>query len=56
MEAIREARWISKEIEEKTTQATRRADDAQLSKLKAEDENKSLKVEMKWLESELARA
>ncbi|KAG1347758.1 hypothetical protein COCNU_06G015870 [Cocos nucifera] len=46
----------SKDAKEKAAQATRRADDAHLSKLKMEDENWLLKEEVKQLESELAKA
>ena len=46
-EVIREVRRLSKEAKEKFIQAIRRADDAQLSKLKAEDENRSLKEKVK---------
>ena len=53
---IREIRCLSKDAKEKAAQATRRADDAHLSRLKIEDENRSLKEEVKRLESELAKA
>ncbi|KAG1370930.1 hypothetical protein COCNU_16G000240 [Cocos nucifera] len=51
-EAIQEARHISKEAKEKATQASRRADDAKLSKLKAEEK---LKMEVERLESEFSK-
>lgn len=44
---IRETQRILKEAEDKVTQASHRGDDAQLSKLKAKDENRSLKEEAK---------
>ncbi|KAG1367734.1 hypothetical protein COCNU_14G002020 [Cocos nucifera] len=56
VEVIREVRHLSKEAEEKAVQANRRADDAQLSRLKVEDETKSLRERVKQLESELAKA
>ena len=40
-EAMREARHISKEANDKAGQASRRADDAHLAKLKVEEEVKS---------------
>ena len=52
---IREAPHISKEAKDKATQATRRADDAQLCKLKAKDENRLLKDKVKRLESKLSK-
>ncbi|KAG1363919.1 hypothetical protein COCNU_11G007460 [Cocos nucifera] len=52
---IREVRRLSKEAEEKATQTNRRTDDAQLSRLKDEDETRSLRERMKQLESELAK-
>ncbi|KAG1327540.1 hypothetical protein COCNU_01G014740 [Cocos nucifera] len=55
-EVIWEVWRVSKEAKEKATEATHKADDAQLSKLKAEEENRSLKEEVKRLESELAKA
>ena len=51
-DAIREPQRILKEAEEKVNQANRRADDAEISKLKAEEE---LKREMRRLESELSK-
>ena len=51
-----EAWQILREAEEKAAQAIHRADDAQLYKLKAEEENKSLQAEMKQLEFELTKA
>ncbi|KAG1369677.1 hypothetical protein COCNU_15G000430 [Cocos nucifera] len=53
-ELIREVRCLSKEAKEKAVQANRRTDDAQLSRLKVEDETRSLRV--KQLESKLAKA
>ncbi|XP_073101360.1 uncharacterized protein [Elaeis guineensis] len=55
-ETVREAWRISREAEEKVGQANRRADDAQLSKLKAEEKAKSLEEKMKRLEAELSKA
>ncbi|KAG1353995.1 hypothetical protein COCNU_07G001070 [Cocos nucifera] len=49
---MHEARCILKEAEEKTNHAIKRADDAELSKLKAKEE---LKKQVKWLESELLK-
>ncbi|KAG1364442.1 hypothetical protein COCNU_11G012690 [Cocos nucifera] len=51
-EAIWKARHISKEVEEKANQANRRTDDAELSKLKAEEK---LKKEVERLEFELSK-
>ena len=56
MEKIWEARHISREAEEKASHVNRRVDDAQLSKLKAKKEVRSLKVEVKRLESELSKS
>ena len=53
---IYEAQQISREIEKNAAQATQRADNAQLHKLKAKEENKSLKKEVKQLESELFKS
>ncbi|KAG1363282.1 hypothetical protein COCNU_11G001090 [Cocos nucifera] len=52
-DAIREARRISKEAVEKANQANKRADDVELSKLKAE---KELKKETKRFNSKLLKA
>ncbi|KAG1331695.1 hypothetical protein COCNU_02G016630 [Cocos nucifera] len=51
-DAIQKARRISKEAKEKANQANRRANDAELSKLKAEEE---LKRERRRLESKLSK-
>ncbi|KAG1335558.1 hypothetical protein COCNU_03G016770 [Cocos nucifera] len=56
VEVIKEVRRLSKKAEEKAAQINRRVDDAQLSRLKAEDETRSLKKRVKRLESELAKA
>ncbi|KAG1346631.1 hypothetical protein COCNU_06G004600 [Cocos nucifera] len=55
-EIIREIRCLSKEAEEKAAQANRRTDDAQLSRLKAEDEIRFLRKNVKQLESEPTKA
>ncbi|KAG1366566.1 hypothetical protein COCNU_13G003560 [Cocos nucifera] len=54
-EVIREVRCLSKEAEEKASHANRRVGDAQLSRLKAEDETRSLRKRVKQLESELTK-
>ncbi|KAG1370944.1 hypothetical protein COCNU_16G000380 [Cocos nucifera] len=53
---IREVQCLSKEAEEKAAHANRRADDAQLSRLKVEDETRSLREMVKLLEFELTKA
>ncbi|KAG1334981.1 hypothetical protein COCNU_03G011000 [Cocos nucifera] len=55
IEVIREVRHLSKKIEEKAVQAHRRADDAQLSRLKIEEETRSLRKRVKQLESKLTK-
>ncbi|KAG1347542.1 hypothetical protein COCNU_06G013710 [Cocos nucifera] len=55
IEVIREVRHLSKEAEEKAAQANRRTDDAQLSRLKAEDETKYLRERVKQLKSKLTK-
>ncbi|KAG1359140.1 hypothetical protein COCNU_08G005860 [Cocos nucifera] len=56
IEVIREVRRLSKKVEEKAAHANRRADDAQLSRLKVEDEIRSLRERVKQLESKLTKA
>ncbi|EHA8587916.1 hypothetical protein COCNU_scaffold003598G000010 [Cocos nucifera] len=56
IEVIREVRRLSKEAEEKAVQATQRMDDAQLSRLKVEDKNRSLKEKVKQLQFKLTKA
>ncbi|KAG1331931.1 hypothetical protein COCNU_02G019000 [Cocos nucifera] len=55
VEIIREVRRLSKKAKEKATYANRRMDDAQLSRLKVEDEIRSLKERVKQLEFELTK-
>ncbi|KAG1362327.1 hypothetical protein COCNU_10G005460 [Cocos nucifera] len=52
---IREVRYLSKEAKEKAIQANRRVDDAQLFRLKVEDETRSHRERVKQLEFELAK-
>ncbi|EHA8590325.1 hypothetical protein COCNU_scaffold017058G000020 [Cocos nucifera] len=56
IEVIREVQCLSKEAEEKAAQANRRANDTQLSRLKVEDEIRSLRERMKLLKFELTKA